>query len=67
MSDAPGLIKPDLETPQKVADGLREMAERQSDPFVASMMNVAADTIEADLDLIAHTHRAYADLVNACG
>lgn len=61
----PGITKPNLATPQKVADGLREMAARQGDPLVASMMEVAATVIENDLDLIAAYHREFAALVDA--
>lgn len=65
MSTAPGLIKPDLKTPQQVADGLRELAVDQGDQIVASAMEVAADIIENELDLISILHRQYSDLVAA--
>lgn len=63
----PGITKPDLQPSQKVADGLREMAARQGDPLVASMMEIGADRIELGLDLIAALHGELAALVDAAG
>lgn len=60
-----GLIAHDLTKPQKIADGLREMAARQPDELVRSVMEIAADALENQLDMIAAYHRELAALVDA--